>query len=413
MRRRRQRESRTRTPAPRCSVLMVEPQAVGHTLTQYGAQLECKAWNSCASEDGGLRILCPDRLRQRVMSRSPDHGHPGIFLTRYGPDKSKWGRWQTFLALLRATRRQRYDRVCLMYLDDLLFAVPVIRLLVPKAHLSGLFFRAVAHFESMGYPVTGKVRRRWMVAWAKNRLLLIWLKTGLLNACMFQDEGAASYFRERTSKAFWLPTPVSHTAGLNKTTSERFRYTLFGEMSGRKGVFRIRDAWMRLPSSLKERIELRLVGRPLPGEENAVEAAVRRLRSNGWHVFTDFRYVDDAEIPGIHENTDVLVLPYRNHLGTSGVLVQSLYWKIPVIVDDFGWPAFTLADLGTGLAVDTADPQAFANALVATLENDKTRLPDTAEYVVRYHSRAQYGDVLFSIVCEGKGPRSASPAPPD
>lgn len=386
------------SPSSGPSVLMVEPLAGGHTVKNYGALLESPTWENHVRRRGSvMHILCPERLRDRLQDRVSPYDISGAVLTDDGPDVSKWGRRRTFSALMKRIQRRRYDRVVLMYLDDLLFLLPLVRCRLRGVHLSGLYVRPMAHFAAMGYPTTGKVRFRWAVAWVKNRLLLGYLKAGILDSCVFQDEGAVMYFRERKTQAFWLPTPLSHSGTLTPVGGDRIRYTLFGEMSRRKGVFRVRDAWMALPLFLQNRVELRLVGQPRQAEETAIRAAVRELREAGWQVFTDFRFVGDEEIPGIHENTDVLLLPYRNHLGTSGVLVQALCWGIPVIVDDFGWPAHMLAELKMGTAVDTADPAAFASAVGAAMARDEPGHEQAREHVVRNHSRDRYGEAL----CEG------------
>ena len=133
------------------SILMVEPLAQGHTVKNYSALFDSEAWADWIRRGGGdLRIVCPQMLRARLQQRASPRSVPEVFLTGHGPDSPKWGRLDALIALLRAARTGAFDRIYLMYLDDLLFLVPLIRLCVPRVHLSGLYTRPMAHFAAMG-----------------------------------------------------------------------------------------------------------------------------------------------------------------------------------------------------------------------------------------------------------------------
>jgi glycosyltransferase involved in cell wall biosynthesis len=98
-----------------------------------------------------------------------------------------------------------------------------------------------------------------------------------------------------------------------------------------------------------------------------------RARELGVHdrVRFDARYLDDRSLRALVARAQVVLLPYdsRDQI-TSGVLVEAITARIPVVATRFPHAVELLAD-GAGILVDHQDPAAIATAVRAILTDQR------------------------------------------
>ncbi len=109
------------------------------------------------------------------------------------------------------------------------------------------------------------------------------------------------------------------------------------------------------------------------------------------------RYVSDDEEKLCFAASDVVLLPYLNHFGTSGVLSRAMSARKPVIVSDEQLLGKMTRERGLGLLFPSGDAKAFGSAMrqaIAFSPEEKAKFHEaTCNYALRY-SREVFREAL-------------------
>ncbi len=109
------------------------------------------------------------------------------------------------------------------------------------------------------------------------------------------------------------------------------------------------------------------------------------------------RYVSDDEEKLCFAASEVVLLPYLNHFGTSGVLSRAMSARKPVIVSDEQLLGKLTRERGLGLLFPSGDAQALGANMkqaIAFSSEEKTKLREAArKYALRY-SREAFRETL-------------------
>jgi glycosyltransferase involved in cell wall biosynthesis len=150
----------------------------------------------------------------------------------------------------------------------------------------------------------------------------------------------------------------------------------FGKIKPYKGVDVLIRAVAALPPALRDRMRVRIVGKPYMDMGPLLDL-VRSLSVERSVIF-DLRFVDDAEIGRLFEACHALVMPYRE-IDASGVLMTAFTFGRPVVASAIGAFSEMLEDGRHGLLVPPDDPAALATAMATVIADPEGRLRMTAE----------------------------------
>jgi len=145
------------------------------------------------------------------------------------------------------------------------------------------------------------------------------------------------------------------------------RFLLFGKIKPYKGIDLMIEAMKRLAPETRARIEVLVVGKPYM-DVAPLEAAAADLPQ----IRFEFRFVPDAEMPGLFAWADVLGFPYRE-IEMSGVLMAALKTARPMVASNIGGFAELLTDGETGFLVEPGDVAGLAQAITRLVEEPATR----------------------------------------
>ena len=149
----------------------------------------------------------------------------------------------------------------------------------------------------------------------------------------------------------------------------RVTLLLFGWIKPYKGTDVLLRALAKLPTALRQAVRLRIVGRPqMPMEPLFALVDELGIREQ---VEFDLRFIGDAEIPSVLDQTDIQVFPYRE-IDASGALMLAIAAGRPIVASNIGLFAELLEDGRHGALVEPGDPDALAAAL-APLIADRSR----------------------------------------
>ncbi len=350
-------------------VLLFDVMADGHGVKNWTALLASPAFRDLtANGECDLKILIPDLLRDRLQPAVAGKVDLSCFCldAPVGLEdfRTSAGRRRAIGSLLSTIRDGRFDAALVLYADALVSYFPLLLAVRPHCRVGAVVFRPIIHYRACGYVMGEASRAQYVRPLLKNGLLLLLLKSGLLSLAIFQDDDCVQWFLQRGTRALWLPTPPvsSITDPVVPSPAGRVRFTLFGSISRRKGVFKILEVWRMLPAELRAEVQLRLVGRIDEEDRDAVYAATAQMGED--EIYLDNRFVANDEIRGVYEHTDVMLLPYSGlHVGTSGILVQCAMWGVPAMVENLGWVGAQTERLGLGTVVRFADTQAVSEAI--------------------------------------------------
>jgi glycosyltransferase involved in cell wall biosynthesis len=164
-----------------------------------------------------------------------------------------------------------------------------------------------------------------------------------------------------------LPVRISQPGG-NLSGDGRFNIVFFGKIKPYKGLDTLIDAIARLPSNLKQKIILAIVGEPAMDVSHLQKAADAANIATIWHL----NFVPDGEIDCWLGQSDMFVYPYRD-IDASGVFMSCLKYGKPIVASRVGVFAEILEDGVHGYLIDqSASLQKMTRALTLAIERVMT-----------------------------------------
>lgn len=89
----------------------------------------------------------------------------------------------------------------------------------------------------------------------------------------------------------------------------------------------------------------------------------------GQHIRNTIRYIDENEVDHFFSAADLVAIPYKNFEAQSGVLLRAYGHKKPVVVSNVGAMGELVDSDGTGLVVESEQPDQLAKAILELLND--------------------------------------------
>lgn len=373
-------------PAPP-RLLIFDPYTTGHHAEHFRHIM--KAWPHLT--DSGLLVAATS---PRLLEQHPDLldyagaerrvtidslpaalqiDQPGLSLVASGRRHRR--------VLQDLVERHRPEHLLLLYLDHAQFALATGLRFDHPLSISGILFRPSFHYRRIGSPpesLSARLRdeRKRLVLWAA-------LRNPHMHTVLSLDPTAAPGIEalSRHARALPLPDPVAPgpSGGDASVMREAFGIApgrklalLFGALAERKGVLPLLDALRLLSDHTASQLSVLLAGRIHGSLRAHVDAATEALRESPLQLVVSDAFVPDGEIQSLVRASDLILVPYQQHLGSSGVLVRAAAAQRPVLSQDYGLMGYQTRHHRLGQAVDTVRPEAIAAALEAFVA-DPTR----------------------------------------
>ncbi|MEE3718890.1 glycosyltransferase [Tumidithrix elongata RA019] len=147
-----------------------------------------------------------------------------------------------------------------------------------------------------------------------------------------------------------------------------------GRFDERKGIEVLVRACAQLPSILKDRCQIYLVGGSHKNavdtvEQQRIRSLVTELDLNNITTFTGS--IDQTHLPTYYAAADICVVPsYYEPFGL--VAIEAMAARTPLIASKVGGLQETVLDGETGLLVPPRDPEALSNAITRLLSEPQT-----------------------------------------
>ncbi len=349
-----------------------------------------------AHRAAGLRLVVADGAAPLAA--------PGGLRRLYANDRAH-GR-----ALRRYAAEHRPDACILMYFDHGQLSLGM-DLRGLGCRLSGIYFRPSFHYPGFG-DARGGLRTRLLNV-RKQIVLAAALRNPAFDTLFCLDPYAAPRVRRLaprrvriTALPDGVPLPEGPPPPLDRAAwgapPGRKIALMFGALDHRKGVLEAVAAFGRLAPETQRLWTLALVGAVAEGARAEVHAAAAEARrTTETAIVLHDAYVPEEAIDAWIGASDLVLLPYRGHVGSSGVLVRAAGWGKPVLGGDTGLVGEHIRRRRLGYAVDSSRPEAIAEALAAF-----TRAPEAAPFSpedARAFARAHDADAFAAALLHGAG----------
>lgn len=158
---------------------------------------------------------------------------------------------------------------------------------------------------------------------------------------------------------------------LRKKKDERtYRLLYIGEISERRNTLFLIDVFKNVYEKMNGNVSLQIIGKGKKAYTSKVEEHARNL--NVEKAISFIAKKDQSELPEVYGEADLFVFP-TNYDIFGMVLLESLYFGVPVISSKNGGSETLLNKLQCGKVIERFDVEEWASTIVETLENWQLR----------------------------------------
>jgi glycosyltransferase involved in cell wall biosynthesis len=136
-----------------------------------------------------------------------------------------------------------------------------------------------------------------------------------------------------------------------------------GALSPRKGIHSLVDALSKTSEATRQSLRVHVVGKPDSTQIDYVAKNLQRLRDLGVQTVDDLRFVDDEELDHCIMRSHIVLTPYVDFKGSSGILIRAAHFGKPVLSTERGLLGRLVLTRKLGQAFDTTNPELFAHHL--------------------------------------------------
>lgn len=285
--------------------------------------------------------------------------------------------FQEWYLLCKYATTLQVSNCLIMYLDTCL--LPLALGIKPPCQFSGIYFRPTFHYpEFSNYSPSFKQR---LQHWREKFILKRALRHSRLQTLFSLDPFAVEQINSLHSQAkvVHLPDPVTLPNGklsLNnlkqhlRIDENRKVFLLFGALTGRKGIYQLLDAVVLLPTEVCQKLCLLFVGESSDKEKAAIAALIATARqAKPIQIVEYYQFVPEQDVQAYFQLADVVLAPYQNHVGMSGILLLAAAAQKPVLSSNYGLMGEIVRRYRLGVTVDSTKPNEIAKGLAYCLQS--------------------------------------------
>jgi glycosyltransferase involved in cell wall biosynthesis len=141
-------------------------------------------------------------------------------------------------------------------------------------------------------------------------------------------------------------------------------FLMFGNLDERKGIFQVLESLSKLDRSLHERICLIFAGKMDAKILKDFQENVHRIIDDSQvQIISQLRFLSEEEVESLFEISDIVLAPYQNHVGMSGILLLAAVHQKAVISQNFGLMGELVRRFKLGMTVDSLNLESISQAI--------------------------------------------------
>tara|TARA_Y100000815_G_scaffold274396_1_gene308335 strand:+ start:3437 stop:4621 length:1185 start_codon:yes stop_codon:yes gene_type:complete len=358
-------------------LLIIEPQLSGHHFRYL-------QWITSAACDRGLKvIIATDNCFREDPTLASLQRNQQDSLTFHFDDFSWTGNNVGTLALIKrelhywkklqstfqkVDKGNKVDHVLLPFADICLYALALNPRPFGRCSWSAIAMRPAFHCHKMGLTKN----KPGLIARTKEWLFFRLAGSDIIGKLCVIDPCLAQYVavRQPQSRIIYLQDPVDinvpavsreNARKILEIETTRSVILLYGAIDWRKGTKELLEAQLSLP--LAQQPIVVLAGRQTQEIRNWLSNAIWQKPLEQGHLKVFDRFITEEEENLLFSACDAVWLGYRGHLGSSGVLWQTLAFQRAIIGCNEGLIGWFIRTYNLGINLQISDKKAVASAL--------------------------------------------------
>ncbi|WP_456425551.1 glycosyltransferase [Rhodocaloribacter sp.] len=409
-------------PAPRLTLFNLyssghHPEHIAHLV---------RAWRRAGSEEV-LEVAAPERLRARhpALAGCDAPNIRWVYLPEMSDELPLVQRARLHGQILRSyVMRHRPAHVSLMYYDHAQPALAFSLRFPFPVHFSGILFRPTLHYASWA-----PGRRRGFTVRLQDLRKRFLLRQALRNPhfhTLFSLDPLAVPFIEKhlrpPCRVVALPDPLDPApprrspetlrAGLGIAPGRRV-FLFFGVLSERKGLASLIEALSRLDPATARHTCIVFAGQLTTP---ALREALQRLQQHpDLQIIVQDSFIPYEDVQDYFHMADIILAPYQQHVGSSGILIRAAAAERPVLSQDYGLMGRLTETLRLGLTANTTSPTDLAEKLAICVHQPLHTLFEvtSARRFASENTVEAFVQTIFShVLAQETGSSPGSPAVP-
>ena len=304
----------------------------------------------------------------------------------------------------------RPTHVIFLYMDHIQISLITGLRFKHNVALSGILFKPTLHYPAIGYPaVTFKEHLRYT---RKKIILRYALLNKHIRFLFSLDPYAVPYLRKLSNKITCIALPDGFTQTPVKKVPSEIKSKLgiepnrrialfFGVVSERKGIFKVFESLEKLFQSNQKKLCLLIVGHAEKNQSGWIKKKIYELhRTNDVQVVWHNSFIPDEIIQDYFRCSDLVLVTYQHHVGSSHVLIRAASEGVPVIGSNYGLVGKYIVSHRLGSAIDTAKADAIAGALDVWIEKGTLESfnREQAEAFASKNKAEQFASTIFNAL---------------
>lgn len=170
--------------------------------------------------------------------------------------------------------------------------------------------------------------------------------------------------------------------------SGQLKLLFIGSINRRKGLMETLDAIRHLPSDVKQKIQLRIVGRFSDSSlRDEAVVQIQQLIEAGYLIELSEGWVTDEQFVAEMKACDVILAPYVGFHGSSGVIGHAAYFRKPLLATCEGLVGEIVQERRIGKVVQTRNPDLYAQEILKLMDEPWQFASQQAKYAAAMSSR--------------------------
>jgi len=258
------------------------------------------------------------------------------------------------------------SHVYLMYFNVFQLSLSII---MPKFTVSGILFLQFYRMSKSSLKERLKYYRKYLITkfYARN--------ARILDIFILNDLNTVKYLNNefRTSKFKMLPDPIPQITPL-KNFEIRKHYGIevsrkiflhIGSLGERKGTFEIIDSLKYVGSEKRKEICILLVGKSssIASDKLLRDKIQESQIDSDIKIIWDNQFVPNSMMRSLFDQSDVVLMPYKNAEASSGILGHAMNSRVPVISTGTGLLRELISEFNAGMLLDEVSAMSIAKAI--------------------------------------------------
>lgn len=310
------------------------------------------------------RIKIPAEKADHVLEIKPEQLGLGFVPThniRSSIFKRYHYNYKLWKSVKNVCKKHGISHVVFIEIDS--FVIFLLSVFFPGIYLSGIYYKPT------DFRTPGAFKER-----IKKVILFLLLKKKFIEKIFLLDEFFILAGKNKSNaKLHFLPDPAPRISGEMDDTLKNlfgrpmFSMLFFGYIEERKGILPALDSLMLLPDGIKD-TRLILAGIIDPELLEAITEKTALMIGKIEMIILN-RFITETELNTLFRHADLLLAPYLNHVGSSGLINLAAAYGKPVITQQSQLIGDLMARYGFGLTVNTSQPAEIARAILEIKNN--------------------------------------------